>query len=280
MTSRGFARPERSRVRVTHNLAVNLGDEPRAAPPQDLLAPSRHFLFIGRNNLERARAFQNMLPINLRDRGNISGRRFTNKNVRFHRNTIIKDMSRSSKRREPNYYNNDDPQAEQLAWLMDSSIAVGPFRIGLDALIGIIPGLGDLLTSLIGYWIVVRAMRSGVNRAAVMRMVLNLGIDALVGIVPVVGDFFDMAYKANMKNMKIYREAMSGTRAPLKDWGFVTLVVAILLLLLALPIVGLYLVLQWISPYFFMAATAFVSSAYGPMRPWPPTIVPTLNFAF
>jgi hypothetical protein len=169
-------------------------------------------------------------------------------------------MSRSSKRREPNYYNNDDPQAEQLAWLMDSSIAVGPFRIGLDALIGIIPGLGDVLTSLIGYWIVVRAMRAGVNRAAVMRMVMNLGIDALVGIVPVVGDFFDMAYKANMKNMKIYREAMSGTRAPLKDWGFVAIVAVILMAILILPVLGMIVIFQWLS-HFFMAAMAFVISA-------------------
>jgi len=168
-------------------------------------------------------------------------------------------MALSSKRRQPKY--SSDEQAEYLAWLMDSSIGIGRFSIGLDALIGLIPGLGDLITSLMGYFIVMRAMQSGVHRSAVMRMVANLGIDALVGAIPLLGDFFDMAYKANTRNMKIYRDAMSGARAPLKDWGFVTLVVAILLILLALPIVGLYLVLQWISPYFFMAATAFVSSA-------------------
>ena len=170
-------------------------------------------------------------------------------------------MSQTSKSREPKYYDHpaDDPQAEHLAWLMDSSISLGRFSIGLDAIIGLVPGLGDLLTSLIGYWIVWRAMQAGVHRAAVMRMVLNLGVDALVGIVPVVGDMFDMAYKANMKNMKIYREALSGTRAPLKDWGFVALVVAILILLLALPIVGIIFLVQWLD-HFFMAAMAFVIS--------------------
>jgi Domain of unknown function (DUF4112) len=169
-------------------------------------------------------------------------------------------MSQAFKSREPKYYNDPtDEQAEQLAWLMDSSIGIGRFTIGLDAIIGLIPGLGDLLTSLIGYWIVVRAMKAGVHRGAVLRMVLNLGIDALVGTVPVVGDMFDMAYKANMKNMKIYKEALSGTRAPLKDWGFVVLVVVILLLMLVLPILGFIFLVQWIG-HFFTGASAFVIS--------------------
>jgi hypothetical protein len=172
-------------------------------------------------------------------------------------------MSQSSKSREPNYYREskfDDPEAEHLAWLMDSSIGLGRFSIGLDAIIGLIPGLGDVLTSLIGSWIVLRAMQAGVHRAAILRMVANLGLDALVGIVPIVGDMFDMAYKANMKNMKIYREAMSGTRAPLKDWGFVAVVVVILLLMLVLPILGIIFLVQWLD-HFFSAATAFVISA-------------------
>jgi hypothetical protein len=169
-------------------------------------------------------------------------------------------MPQSSKSREPKYYNEfDDPQAEHLAWLMDSSIGIGRYSIGIDAIIGLIPGLGDVLTSLIGYWIVMRAMQAGVHRAAIMRMVLNLGIDALVGIVPVFGDMFDMAFKANMKNVKIYREALSGTRAPLKDWGFNVLVVVILLLMLTLPLLGLIFLVRWLD-HFFMAATAFVIS--------------------
>jgi hypothetical protein len=170
-------------------------------------------------------------------------------------------MSQSSKSREPKYYDHaaDDPQAEHLAWLMDSSISLGRFSIGLDAIIGLVPGLGDLLTSLIGYWIVWRAMQAGVHRAAVMRMVLNLGIDAMVGIVPVFGDMFDMAYKANMKNMKIYREALSGTRAPLKDWGFNVLVILVLLLMLAVPLVGLFFLVRWLDHFFSLAMAVVIS---------------------
>src|SRR5262245_66350703 len=85
----------------------------------------------------------------------------------------------------------DDPLAEQLAWLMDSSIGIGRYSIGLDAIIGLIPGLGDVLTSLIGYWIVMRAMQAGVHRAAVMRMVLNLGITTLVEVVLVFVELFE-----------------------------------------------------------------------------------------
>ena len=167
-------------------------------------------------------------------------------------------MPQTSKSREPNYYY-DDEKAEQLAWLMDSSITIGRFSIGLDAIIGLIPGLGDLVTSLIGYWIVLRAMQAGVHRAAVMRMVLNLGIDAIVGIVPVFGDMFDMAYKANMKNMRIYREALSGTRAPLKDWGFNVLVILVLLLMLALPLVGLFFLVRWLDHFFSLAMAVVIS---------------------
>ena len=140
----------------------------------------------------------------------------------------------------------EDPFSEQLAWLMDSSIGVRRYSIGLDALVGLIPGLGDVLTTMVSVLIVGRALQNGVHRSAILRMLLNLGIDTAVGSVPVIGDLFDFAYKANMKNMQIYRESMSGTRAPLKDWAFIALVSVILLLMVLLPLVGLILVTQWI----------------------------------
>ena len=140
----------------------------------------------------------------------------------------------------------DDDIAEQIAWLMDSSIRIGPFSIGLDGLIGLIPGFGDVVTNLMSAIIITRAMQHGVPKAAIMRMLLNLGIDTAVGSVPVVGDFFDFAYKANTKNMRIYRESLSGTRKPLKDWGFIILVMAFLLAMIVLPILGLIYLAQLI----------------------------------
>ena len=141
----------------------------------------------------------------------------------------------------------DDEFSEQLAWLMDSSIRIGPISIGLDALIGLIPGLGDVVTNIFSGMIIVRAMQNGVHRSAVLRMLVNLGVDTAVGSIPVVGDLFDFAYKANTRNMRIYRESMSGTRKPTRDWGFIVMVMAILLALLVLPILGLIYLLQLIA---------------------------------
>ena len=152
---------------------------------------------------------------------------------------------RASPRAEPRRF--DDPVAEQLAWLMDTSIGIGPFTFGLDALIGLIPGLGDLVSSMVSTILVLRAMKAGVHRAAILRMVLNIGIDTLVGTVPVVGDVFDAAYKSNVRNLRIYQEALSGDRRPLRDWGFVLLVIVMLLLIIALPVFGLLYIIEWIT---------------------------------
>ena len=140
----------------------------------------------------------------------------------------------------------DDELAEQIAWLMDSSIRIGPISIGLDGLIGLIPGLGDVVTNLMSALIIVRAMQHGVHKAAILRMLLNLGIDTAVGSVPVVGDFFDFAFKANTKNIQIYRQSLSGERKPHKDWLFIVLVVAFLIAMIVLPILGLIYLTQLI----------------------------------
>jgi hypothetical protein len=158
-------------------------------------------------------------------------------------------MSRRSRRAEarPRPEPFDDPLAEELAWLMDSSIGIGPFSIGLDGLLGLIPGLGDILSSLVSMWIVWRAMERGVHRAAILRMLLNVAIDTAVGAIPIAGDFFDFAFKANAKNIRIYRESLSGARKPLRDWAFLALAAVILLAILALPAIGLITVARWIT---------------------------------
>ncbi len=147
---------------------------------------------------------------------------------------------------EPRSRRFDDELSEQIAWLMDSSIRIGPISIGLDGLIGLIPGVGDVLTNIVSAMIVVRAMQHGVHKSAILRMLFNLGIDTAVGSVPVAGDLFDFAYKANTKNIQIYREALSGQRKPLRDWLFVALVIAFLAAMIVLPILGLIYLAQLI----------------------------------
>jgi hypothetical protein len=130
---------------------------------------------------------------------------------------------------------------------MDSSIQIGPVSFGLDGLIGLIPGLGDVATSIVSALIILRAIQNGVHRTAIMRMVLNVGFDTLLGMVPVAGDIFDLGFKSNVRNLQIYRESMSGTRKRMKDWAFIAMVVAVLLVLMILPILGLIYLVKLIA---------------------------------
>jgi hypothetical protein len=92
-----------------------------------------------------------------------------------------------------------------IAWLLDSSIPIPGtrFTIGVDALIGLIPFLGDLIGVLASSYIVAEANRLGVRRAVLLRMAFNVGVEGVVGIVPFLGDIFDAAWKANVRNVRL-----------------------------------------------------------------------------
>ena len=114
-----------------------------------------------------------------------------------------------------------DPWIRHLAYLMDGAIPIGRWSIGLDPLIGLIPGVGDLIGALISMVIVVRAVQAGIPRVAVARMLANITIDTLVGSIPVFGDAFDFAYKSNLKNLRIYEQSLIDPRgATTRHWGF------------------------------------------------------------
>ena len=130
-----------------------------------------------------------------------------------------------------------DPWIEHLAWLMDSSIGIGRWSIGVDGLMGLVPGLGDLAGSLVSMWIVMRAVRAGVPRVAVARMVSNIALDAVLGAVPLAGDLFDFAYKANIRNLRIYQESLENAPAAnARHWLFFAALALGLLVLLAIPV--------------------------------------------
>jgi len=135
-----------------------------------------------------------------------------------------------------------DPWVEKLAWLMDSSIPIGRWKIGLDGIIGLVPGLGDLVGAIISGLIVASGIRAGLPRSAIARMVANVAVEAVVGVVPFLGDLFDMAFKANTRNVEIYREALRGGRDRRKDSLFVVGVVLAFVALLAIPIVAIVLI--------------------------------------
>ena len=96
-------------------------------------------------------------------------------------------------------------QMNNLAWLLDNSIRIPiiNYRIGLDAIIGLIPGLGDMAGLLISSVIVIQAIRLGAPSATLLQMVLNITIEALIGLVPMLGDIFDATFKSNIRNMRL-----------------------------------------------------------------------------
>ncbi|MEM8806203.1 MAG: DUF4112 domain-containing protein [Cyanobacteria bacterium P01_G01_bin.38] len=93
----------------------------------------------------------------------------------------------------------------QISRLLDNAVPIPGvgYRVGLDPLIGLLPGGGDLLTGLISVYIVIEAARFGVPAATLGRMGFNILMDVLSGTIPVVGDFFDIAWKANAQNMAL-----------------------------------------------------------------------------
>ena len=133
----------------------------------------------------------------------------------------------------------------QLAWLLDSAIPIPGtrFTIGLDALLGLVPLLGDLIGVFISSYIVKEAARMGAPRIVLMRMAANVGIEGIVGLVPFVGDAFDAAWKANQRNVRLLdawlAQPQKTTRAT-RLFG-VGLVVGLLALLALLGVGGYYL---------------------------------------
>jgi hypothetical protein len=95
--------------------------------------------------------------------------------------------------------------ARLLARLLDDAIPIPgtPWRIGIDPLLGLLPGLGDLLGAVLSSWLLLIAARMGAPRTVVARMALNVALDTIVGIVPGLGDVFDAAWKANARNLAL-----------------------------------------------------------------------------
>lgn len=152
-------------------------------------------------------------------------------------------------RRRPTRYIEEDPLIEWLAWLMDNSIRIGPLSLGLDGFLGLIPGIGDMAGAAVSAVIIVRAMKAGIPKSAVMRMLINVALDSLAGTVPLFGDVFDFAFKSNMYNLHIYRESIRGERQPLRDWVFIAFVSLILVIIVLLPVVGLIYLLNVLLTY-------------------------------
>jgi hypothetical protein len=107
----------------------------------------------------------------------------------------------------------------KLSRLMDTAIGIPgtKFRIGLDPIIGLIPGAGDLISTSFSAYIIYLATRLGIPSKDIQRMILNIGLEAVVGTVPLVGDLFDAYYKSNIRNLAILEKHLQAAEPEIEE---------------------------------------------------------------
>ena len=140
---------------------------------------------------------------------------------------------------------------ERLGWLMDDlfRIPVIGWRVGLDAIVGLVPGIGDTATTLASFYILTSAVRYRVPKVTLLRMGLNLGIDYMLGSLPLVGDLFDAWWKSNQKNIELLRQRATvsvseARKGRISDWLFVGFIMILLVALAAgAALVSIYLLM-------------------------------------
>jgi hypothetical protein len=100
----------------------------------------------------------------------------------------------------------DLKRLDRYAWILDSLLRLpGGIRIGLDGIIGLVPGLGDAVSALLSAYIVIEAYRLGASRSVLARMSANIFMETVIGSIPLLGDAFDIAFKANVRNASLLR---------------------------------------------------------------------------
>ncbi|MEO8077885.1 MAG: DUF4112 domain-containing protein [Acidobacteriota bacterium] len=134
--------------------------------------------------------------------------------------------------------------------LLDSAFRVPGTRMtfGLDPLVGLIPGLGDLTSPLFAGLLLLHAVRFRIPRVVQLRMLFNALIDLGIGTIPLVGDLFDFGWKANVRNLDLLeRYARPGTRASTADWAFVLVILGLLASVALIPMLFLVWLLSRFS---------------------------------
>lgn len=126
----------------------------------------------------------------------------------------------------------------RVARMLDSAVPVPgtSFRFGLDPILGLIPGVGDLVSPIFTLGILFQARDLGVPRIVQLRMIFNVAIDVLTGFIPLIGDLFDFAWKANNRNMALLERHMYEEHGPSRsDWAFVVACILLLVVIAAVP---------------------------------------------
>ncbi|HEY9596784.1 MAG TPA: DUF4112 domain-containing protein [Cyanophyceae cyanobacterium] len=142
-------------------------------------------------------------------------------------------------------------RVRRLSYILDDAIRIPGTRysIGLDPIIGLVPGAGDFIGTLLSAYIVVEAARMGLPRGALIQMVSNILFETVIGTVPVVGDLVDVTWKANHKNIDLLEEHLGIPTPPARqkaDWLFLVLLLGGLLLVVMIIAAVSVAMLRWL----------------------------------
>ena len=124
---------------------------------------------------------------------------------------------------------------ERLSRILDTVFPIPgtQWRIGIDSLLGFIPGVGDTLGAALSTYIIVEAARMGAPKRALLRMIGNVAVETIVGAIPLVGDIFDVAWKANVRNVALlhdYRNELGRTERSSQQIARLILVAAVVII--------------------------------------------------
>jgi hypothetical protein len=142
-----------------------------------------------------------------------------------------------------------DSTLERLEFILDEAFRIPgtQFRFGIDGIIGLVPGLGDVLAGMLSAVIPVAAWIRGVPYITLVRMAANLGIGVLVGTIPLFGDIFDIAWKPNRRNFRLMQRHLGEPRQHTwRDWAFLALLLTGLALVFALPVILVFWLIAWL----------------------------------
>ncbi len=133
----------------------------------------------------------------------------------------------------------------RITTLLDNAIPIPGtrYRVGLDPILGLIPGVGDAIGTAMAGYILVEAARFGVPRSVIVRMLLNIGVDTALGAVPAVGDLFDFVWKADAKNLALLHEHLGQPVAARRASRRMLFAVVAVLAVLAVGAVALVILL-------------------------------------
>jgi hypothetical protein len=128
----------------------------------------------------------------------------------------------------------------RLAWLLDEAFAIPGTnqRVGFDALIGLIPGVGDTLGALLSTYIIVEAARRGATPWMVTRMLGNVAVETVIGVVPIAGDLFDVLWKSNMRNLALLGDTLARDEPPRDPRGVLRLAVVLIVATMLALVIG------------------------------------------